>query len=232
MKALPLILIIVTMFCRSALAGESWQDVLARMPLEPGVTNLRRTNAIPVMLNAFQSNGVVKALIFMPAAADEFVYYRRAHVALTKAHPSLADAIVALTNQTYIQAEFRPPFLLLYTTQDTEGSISTIKSKSAAARLQVRIVHGRVIFCDSNWDYTRRAVARKLSVTMLPFADAPDTWHIWPNNFAGYDLTQWELLEAVALSDKTTFTLHWLTADFQLDERTGPVPKLTNFPKP
>jgi hypothetical protein len=231
-KTLAVILILAAALCRSALAGESWQDVLAQMPLAAGVTNLTRTNAIPAMLNAFQSNGVVKALIFMPAAADEFVYYRRAHATLTNAQPSLADAIVALTHQTYIQVEFRPPFLLLYTTQDTQGSIVTIKSKSATARLQARIVHGRMIFCDSNWDYTRRAVARKLSVTMLPFADAPDSWHIWPNNFAGYDLTQWELLEAVALSDKTTFTLHWLTADFQLDERTGPVPTLTRFPEP
>src|SRR5580704_15004086 len=106
---LPVIIIMIAGFCGKAFADESWQDALSKMPLGAGVTNLGRTNAIPAILNAFQSNGVVKALIFMPGAADEFVFLRRAHATLTKANSSLTDAIAALTNQTYIQAEFRPP---------------------------------------------------------------------------------------------------------------------------
>ena len=70
------------------------------------------------MLDAFQSNAVVKALIFMPGATDELYFFRRAHAKLTNANPSLLDAIVALTNQTYIQATFQPPLLLLHTTED------------------------------------------------------------------------------------------------------------------
>ena len=211
-------------------ATETWQDALSRMPLGTNVTELNRTNGIATMLNAFQSNSVVKALIFMPGAADDFVFYRRAHATLTNANPTLADAVVALTNQTYIQAEFRSPFLLLYTTEDSLGPISVIKNKSTAAKLQARLVPGRMVFCDSNWDDTRPAVQKKLSVGVRPFANAPDSWHFWPNNFAAYGLTQWELLEAVALSGKTTFTAHWLTADFKLDTRAGPVQQLKKFP--
>lgn len=224
------ILVLVAGFCGKALADESWQDALGRMPLRERATELNRTNGIPLMLNAFQSNSIVKAFIFMPGAADDFVFYRRARATLANANPSLLDAVTALTNQTHIRAEFRPPFLLLYTTEDTFGPIATIKSKSTAAKLQARIVPGRIYFCDCNWDYVRAGLRKKLSVSVRPFSDAPDSWHIWPANFVAYDLTQWELIEAVARSNKTTFTLHWLTADFRLDTRSGEVQNLEAFP--
>ena len=83
---------------------------------------------------------------------------------------------------------------------------------------------------DCNWDYVRAALRKKLSVSVRPFSNAPDSWHIWPANFAAYGLTQWELLEATARSNKTTFTLHWLSADFCLDARSGPVQDLQAFP--
>jgi hypothetical protein len=224
------ILIFAVSLLQKARADESWQDALSRMPLGSHVTELTRSNAVPLMLNAFQSNSVVKALIFMPGAADDFVFYRRAHATLTNANPSLLDAITALTNQTYIRAEFRPPFLLLYTTEDTLGPIATIKSKSTTAKLQSRVVPGRIYFCDCNWDYARPTLRKNLSVIVHPFSDAPDSWHIWPANFAAYGLTQLELLEAFAQSSKTTFTLHWLTVDFRLDARNGDVQNLNSFP--
>ena len=197
--------ILLAWLATTAFADDNWQSALSQMPLgipQSGITELNRTNCVPLMLNAFQSNGVVKALVFMPGAADDFVFYRRAHVTLTHANLSLADVITALTNQTYIRVCFRPPFLLLYTTEDDLGPIATIKSKSALARLQARTVPGRMYFCDSNWDFTRRAVAGKASIGVRPFSDSPGSWHFWPNNFVAYNLTQWELLEAVALSGK------------------------------
>ena len=224
------IFIVVAGLCASAFADENWQQVLGQMPLGTGTKELSRTNCIPLMLNAFQSNSIVKALIFMPGAADEFVFLRRARATLTNANPSLADAITALTNQTYIRAEFRPPFLLLYTTEDELEPIAIVKSKSTTARLQERIVPGRMVLCDSNWDYSRKAVAKKVSVSVQPFSNAPGSWHFWPNNFAVCGVTQWELLEALALSGKTTFTVHWLTADYALDTRSGPVENLKSFP--
>ena len=62
-------------------AGRGWhllllsartQSALAQMPFPLHVTELNRSNCVEVMLGAFQSNHVIKALIFMPGATDEF----------------------------------------------------------------------------------------------------------------------------------------------------------------
>jgi hypothetical protein len=231
MKTALAIFILVAGQWGRAFADESWQDAFSRMPLGPGITELNRTNGIASILNAFQSNNVVKALVLTPGAADDFVFYRRAHATLTNASPSLLDAVVALTNQTYIRAEFRPPLLLLYTTEDSLGPVAAIKNKATAARLMARTVPGRIVLCDCNWDNVRPAMRRKLSVGLRPFPDAPDSWHFWPSNFAACGLTQWDLLEAIARSSRTTFTLHWLTADYTTDNRAGPVQNLNTFPE-
>jgi hypothetical protein len=232
MKKALAILILVGGLCINILADENWQQALSQMPLNTNAKELARTNCIPVMLNAFQSNSIVKALIFMPGAADEFVFLRRAHASLTNDRPSLMDAITALTNQTYIRADFRSPFLLLYTTEDERELIALVKSKSTAAKLRGRTVPGRMVLYDSNWDFSRKAVAGKVSVTIVPYADSPNSAHFWPNNFAACGLSQWELLEALALSGKTIFTVHWLTVNYALDMRSGPVQNLKSFPGP
>jgi hypothetical protein len=205
-------------------AAAPWLAAFSRMPLGAGVTELDRTNCIPLMLNAFQSNSVVKALIFMPGATDEIYFFRRARATLSGANPSLADAIVALTRQTYIRADFRPPFLLLHTTEDPLDPIGVVRNKATAAKLQARIVPDRLVFNDCEWDKLRPALRKKLSVGLRPFSNAPDSWHFYRNTFAACGLTQWQLLEAIAMTGQTTFTVHWLTADFQLDTRAGPTP--------
>jgi len=70
---------------------------------------------------------------------------------------------------------------------------------------------------------------RKLSVGLRPFSDAPETWHFYRHSFAACGVTQWEMLETIALAGKTTFTVNWLTAEFQPDARAGVVPKLESF---
>jgi hypothetical protein len=225
--ALAILILVASL---SARADETWQDAFSRMPLGAQATQLTRTNAIPLMLNAFQSNSVAKALIFMPGAADEFVFYRRAHATFTNADPSLADAIIALTNQTDIHAIFRSPFLLLYTSEDLLNPIITVKSKSTLAKLQKCIVPDRIVLVDCNWDFVRPKLQNKLSVGIRPYPNAPSSWHIWPSNFAACGATQWELVQAIALSSKTMLTLHWLTADYALDDRSGPVQNLDSFP--
>ncbi|HEV2318413.1 MAG TPA: hypothetical protein VGV18_01595 [Verrucomicrobiae bacterium] len=209
---------------QSAMGNTPWLAALKCMPLEGHVTELDRTNCIPVMLNAFESNAVVKALIFMPGATDELYFYRRAHAKLSSPNSSLADAIIALTQQTYIQATFRPPFLLLRTTEDPLDPIAIVRDKAVASRLQARTVAGRFVFNDCEWDRLRAALRRKLSVSLRPFSNSPDSWHFYRNNFAACGLTQWQLLQAIALSGQTTFTVHWLTVDFRLDTRAGPTP--------
>jgi len=184
------------------------------------------------MLNAFQSNAVVKALIFMPGATDELYFFRRAHAKLTNANPSLLDAVVALTNQTYIQATFQPPLLLLRTTEDPANVIAVIKNKSTATKLQMQSIPDRVVFNDAGWDEVRAVLSKKLSVGLRPFSDTPDSWHFYRHNFAACGVTEWEMLESIAWTGKTSFTVRWWTVDFQIDRRSGAVPGIKNLRAP
>jgi hypothetical protein len=216
----------------SAPAQETWQDALSRMPLGAGVTELNRTNCVPLMLNAFQSNAVVKALIFMPGATDELYFFRRATAKLTNAQPSLLDAVAALTNQTYIQATFQPPLLLLHTTEDPLDVLLIIKNQSTAAKLHRKAIPDRTVFIDADWDEVRGMLNKKMSVGLRPFPNAPDSWHFFRHNFAACGVTDWEMLEAMALTDKTKITVHWLTAGFELDQRSGVVPGINHLRAP
>ena len=202
------------------------------MPLGTNATELTRTNCVSLMLNAFQSNAVVKALVFLPGATDELYFFRRAHAQLTNAHPSLLDAVVALTNQTYIQAAFQPPLLLLRTTEDPANLVTVVKNKSTATKLRWRPVPDRVVFIDAGWDEVRTVLGKKLSVGLRPFSNTPDSWHFYRHNFAACGVTEWEMLEAIALTDKTAFTVHWRTVDFQIDRRSGAVPGIKNLRAP
>ena len=214
----------------TACAGEPWQGALSEMPLGARVTELNRTNCVPLMLDAFQSNSVVKALVFMPGATDELCFFRRAHATLTNANPTLLDAVTALTNQTFIQATFQPPLLLLHTTEDSLDVIAVVKNESTAAKLHQRLVPGRVLLDDADWGGVRTALKGKMSVGLRPFENAMESWHFYRHCFAACGVTDWEMLETLALAGKTTFTVHWLTADFQPDRRKGVAPKLETFP--
>ncbi len=214
----------------TTIAGEPWQDALGRMPLAAPTTELNRTNCVPLMLNAFQSNGVVKALIFMPGATDELYFFRRAHATLTNANPSLLDAVTALTNQTHIQATFQPPLLLLHTTEDSLEVIAIVKNESTAAKLHQRLVPGRVLLNDADCGVVRSTLKGKLGIGLRPFENASETWHFYRHDFAACGVTDWEMLETLALAGKTTFTVNWLTAEFQPDRREGVAPKLETYP--
>jgi hypothetical protein len=226
-------LILLLVAAQDVSAAEPWQDALAGMPLghpQSDVTALNRTNCVPLMLDAFQSNGVVKALVFMPGATDELYFFRRAHATLTNANPSLLDAVTALTNQTHIQATFQPPFLLLHTTEDSLDVIAIVKNKATAARLHQSPVPSRVVLNDADWGVVRSTLKGKLSIGLRPFENAGETWHFYRHCFAACGVTDWEMLDTLALAGKTTFTVNWLTADFQPDRREGVTPKLETFP--
>lgn len=214
----------------AAVAAPSWQEALARMPLARPATELSRSNCVTLLLDSFQSNAVVKALVFMPGATDEIDFFRRARAHLTNANPTLLDAITALTNQTFVQVRFQAPLLILYTTEDPNDIIATVKSSSTAVKLQRRTIPVRIELRDADWDGVHEAVDRYLDIGLRPLSSSPASWHFYRHNFTACGLTQWELLETLALAGKTTFTVHWLTAGFEPDRRQGAPPKLRQFP--
>jgi hypothetical protein len=200
------------------------------MPLGGSVTELNQTNCVPLMLDAFQSNAVIKALVFMPGATDELYFFRRVRAVMTNANPSLLDAVAALTNQTYIRAEFRHPLLLLHTTEDSLDGFAAVKNKATDAKLRQRLVPGMVRLTDADWGEVRTALKGKLGVGLRPFENAAETWHFYRHNFAACGVTDREMLETLALAGKTTFTVNWRTAVFQPDRRESAPPKVEIFP--
>jgi hypothetical protein len=212
-------------------AAETWPAALSRMPLGTNVTQLNRTNCVGILLRAFQSNDVVKALIFMPGATDEFNFFRRAQANLTNSPASLLDAVSALTNQTLIRATFRPPLLLLHTAEDLLDPVITIKHQPTADKLkQARFVpHG--VYNDRDWDYLRLVLKSSLQIDLRPQSYSTASWHFYRHSFAAWNLTGWEALEATALAGETAVTVRRKQVVFEADARPRVAPKVETFPR-
>jgi hypothetical protein len=212
--------------------AEDWTRALAQMPLAGHVTQLNRTNCVEAMLNAFQSNSVVKALIFMPGATDEFYMFRRARASLTNAHPSLLDAICALTNQTLIRATARPPLLLLHTDEDPLEPLARIEHQPTAAKVMKVRLPPHLICNDRDWTFIQPILKKALKMDIRPWRNSYDTWHFYRHSFAAWNLTGWEVLETVALAGKTGFTVSHSRIVFEGDDRVRATPKIQGSPKP
>ncbi len=229
MHALPVLALCFGSF--AAGAGETWQAALSRMPLGTNVTQLNRTNCVKIMLPAFQSNDVVKALVFMPGATDEFYMFRRAKANLTNAAPTLLDAVNALTNQTLIQVTFRPPLLLLHTTEDVVDPLTEIKDLKTAYRLEGTPFVQHALYNDRDWDYLLPILKETLGVRFSPGLYSRDSFHFYRHSFAAWNLNGWEALEAIAFAGKTKFTIEKRGVLFEGDVRFMAVPKFDHFPE-
>jgi hypothetical protein len=217
---------------RSSLgAGAAWESALAAMPLPAGVTRLEQTNCVHLLLNAFQSNDVVKALIFMPGATDELYMFHRAKAVLDKVSPTLLDAVIALTNQTFIRATFRPPFLLLHSDEDPLEPLAQIHDERTAARIRKAKFKRHVVFEDQDWDSLLFELERTYGVWFYPRAGSTSSWHFYRHSFAAWRLTGWEGLQAVSLAGKTRFTVERGKVVFEGDQRVLAEPKLDSFPR-
>jgi hypothetical protein len=190
-----------------AAPAQSWQDVLSRMPLGANVAELNRTNCVKIMLPALQSNDVVKALIFLPGATDEFYFHRRAQASLTNASPTLLDAVNALTHQTLIRATFRRPLLLLHTDADPLEQLILIKNVDTANRLEGKRFLRHAVFDDRDYDFLLPILRRTLGMTFTPPLHSYDSFHFYRHSFAAWNLNGWEALQAIAYAGKTRLTI-------------------------
>jgi hypothetical protein len=190
------------------------------------------------MLRAFQSNSLVKALIFMPGATDEFYMFHRARAELTNESPTLLDAVAALTNQTLIRATFHSPLLLLHSDEDPLEPLSQIEDAGIAAKLKQMSFPSRVFYNDRDWDFLQPVLKKGLHAEVRPWRFSYDSWHFYRHSFAGWNLTDWEALEAVSMAGKTRFTIG-RTGGFLLrrpqiifegDTRVRATPKIESVP--
>ena len=207
-----------------ARAGTSWSEVLAKMPLRSKAAELNRTNCVEIMLRAFESNAVVKALIFMPGATDEFYLFRRAKAELTNSSPTLLDALGALTNQTNIRATFQPPFLLLHTDEDPLAPDAVVLHQKTTGNLRERTFVPHLFCNDRDWDYLQPLLRHWLKIALRPWRYSTDSWHFYRHSFAAWDLTGFEALEMAALAGKSKFIIRHNEVVFQVDPRVRTSP--------
>jgi hypothetical protein len=211
-------------------AQPTWQEEFAKMPLTEKVSELERHNVVRVMLSSFQRNAAVQALIFMPGATDEFYFFRRAHANLTNAAPTLLDAVIVLTNQTYVRATLAPPFLLLHTREDPLEPIAVIEDQRTADRIKRHHFEKHALFNDNDWDFVEPILAFDINTHLTPRVGSHDSYHFFRHSFAEYDLNGWDALRAVALANKTKFTVKKRWVALQGDNRTLGLPEnLNNF---
>lgn len=216
------LLLVFACLSTSSLAQSTWQEALARMPLTEKVTALHQTNTVPLMLRSFQSNAVVKAMVFMPYATDEFFFFRRVNVPFPHASPTLMDAVAALTNHTSIRATFRAPLLLLHTHEDVLTPQATVHHPPTEKRFRSTLFP--LTFCWFDWDYDRLhpILTTHLKAEFLPRHDSMASWHFYRHSLAGSGLTAWELLEALSHAGLTVFSVEQDKVTFAGDRRKAP----------
>jgi hypothetical protein len=230
-RALAPVAAVVCAFSALAAAEPSWPEALSRMPLGAAVKELNRTNCVDLMLRAFRSNNVVKALIFMPGATDEFYMFRRARAELTNSSPSLLDAVCALTNQTLIRVTFRPPLLLLHTDEDPLEPLVVVEDQQTADKIKQRCFVAHGLYNDRDWDFLEPILQHALKTDLRPWRYRFDSWHFYRHSFAAWNLTGWEAMEAAALAGKTKVTVRRKQVIFAVDTRVRAVPKVKSFPR-
>jgi hypothetical protein len=214
--------LLFAIWCSTALSvrGESsWQEEFAKMPLAYTVSELAEKNCADVMLPSLHWNPTVKALVFMPGATDEFYFFHRAKAVLTNSQPTLLDAVAALTNQTFIRATFRSPFLILHTAEDPIEPMGKIEDPKTADRIRAAQFKHFAIYNDRRWDQMQPILQFTLDVRILPGLKTHDTAHFFRHTFCAWELNGMQMLEAMAMAGKTQFTIKKKLVTFEGDTR-------------
>ena len=83
--------------------------------------------------------------------------------------------------------------------------LPSVKNEKTAAKLRQRLVPGRVLLNDADWGTVRSTLKGKLSIGLRPFENAVETWHFYRHDFAACGVTDWEMLETLALAGRDHF---------------------------
>lgn len=217
-------LVVFLLAAVSVQAQSDWRSEFARMPLVERASELDRHNCARLLLNSFRRNPAVQALVIMPGATDELYFFRRARAQLTNAAPTLLDAITALTNQTFIQADVVPPFLVLHTVEDPLQPLINVADRNRAERIKRSRIEKHAVYNDCDWNYLEPIIAFDINTRMLPGLHTHASNHFFRYSFAEYDLNGWDALRAMAMASKTGFTVKRKVVEFQLDNRLMPTP--------
>lgn len=189
------------------------------MPFHSSAPLLNRDNAVCQLLESFRSNSVVKGLVILPGVSDDFYLVNRDQPKLDLRATNLLEAITQLTNTTALRVRFQAPFLLLYTSADTLDPMTKIDDPAHANRLKMTHRVPPTRYCDTHWDQLQPNLEKALGISVAPPPRSTAAWHFDRHNFAGWGLSDWEVLEAVALSAKTRFIVQRRAVQFDLGDQ-------------
>lgn len=207
--SLPSLFVLLLLLTTAPLhaADTNWPDALRVMPLASPATEINDTNFASLFLNSFQSNSVVKAIVLMPGATDEFYFFHRGTTKLAASDNNLLAALTALTNNTRVRAYYRAPFLLLHTAEDQLIADIKIKNETMVTQLKATPYVAHANYNDRDWNFLRPILIENLHADFWPPQDSWNSWHFYRHSFAGWNLNGMETLEAIALAGKSTFTV-------------------------
>lgn len=189
-----------------ARGAEAWREALSTMPF-PAEAAVTRSNCMRLFLEAFQSNATVKALIFLPGVADDFYLLNRDLQPLDLHASNLAEAVAALTQKTHVRATFRRPMLLLHLQRERLTPQEAVFGRAIAKRLQTQSHWPHLLLVDRHWDYLQPQLSQKLALPVWPQVEAQDSWHFGRAYAAGWNLSDYEVLRALALATGTRYTI-------------------------
>ena len=196
----------------------SWQTALAGMPLPAPAPLLNRDNAVCLLLDAFRSNDLVRALIVLPGVSDDFYLINRDRPKLNLRATNLLEAVNGLTNATAVQVTFKAPFLLLHLAADRIEPRFVIRDQATVGRLRSERHLAHPLYCDTHWERLQPELGKALGRLIWPQALSADAWHFDRHNFAGWGATDWELLVAISLASGTTFCVQTQAIIFRVQD--------------
>jgi hypothetical protein len=201
-------------------AAESWADALAQIPIRAHSFRAHKTEPVKLILSHFKPTPEIRAVVLMPAAADQLYFHDWGRVDLP-ANPTLLDAVQALITRAELQVTLAPPFLLLHTKIDLTSDPLSAEPGAALEPLQKRKIRGRTYYLDRPYDRILPKIERNTRLKLTPKRSSTDSWHFYRLAFVGYDLTGPELLRAIAYGTKTTVQVAPKKAHF----RDRPTPR-------
>ena len=199
----------------AAMGEEPWVEALCEMPLPGGTNPVERNNVVRRILEGLQPNGIVKAIVVLPAVSDDLYLINRDQPPLHLRATNLWQAIAALTNTTEIHGTFKSPFLLIHRDEDFLEPRVVIKDVGAVERLKSEARLPHALFCDVHWEKLRPPLNKALRPSVLPWSTSREAWHFARHNLAGWSLSDWELLLAVSLTGKTALTVEKRRVHFE-----------------
>jgi len=185
------------------------------MPLPSPAPLLNRENVVCLILDAFRSNELVRAMIVLPGVSNDFYLIHRDQPRLNLRASNVLEAVLALTNATELRATFQAPFLLLHLAEDRVQPRFAIQDQAAFRRLKSEHHLPHVLYCDAHWERLQPELRVSLGRVLRPEAQSTAAWHFERHHLAGWGLSDWEVLLAVSLASATTFRVEKKAVVFQ-----------------